>query len=88
MTLKTRVLFVEDSLDGRINAVFPDLMNGRYYIRYAHTGVHSHVHKEWVEECSLAEDYSDLQDELMTRGYDLHVMNNDLETAKLLGIKL
>ena len=85
--MKTRVLFVED-WDENIHAVFPDLMNGKYLTSYTHIGQHSDCSKEWVEDCSLAEDYKDLQDELTNRGYDLHVMNNDLETAKLLGIKL
>ncbi len=86
--MKTRVLFVEDHIHRDVHAVFPDLMNGKYYASYTHVGQHSGCCKEWVEECSLATDYKELQDELVDIGYDLHVMNNDLETAKLLGIKL
>ena len=85
--MKTRVLFVED-WDENIHAVFPDLMNGKYLNSYTHAGHHSDRSLKWVERCSLAEDYKDLQEELINRGYDLHVMNNDLETAKFLGIKL
>lgn len=74
--MATLVKFLKED-DGDIFAYFPQLKADNQGNRtcYAHIGQHSACSPEYAADCLPADNYAELQLELISIGYDLKILN-------------
>jgi hypothetical protein len=72
-----KVIFLKEQGSEDIFAYFPEIEgdNKGNKTCYAHIGQHSACSLDYVKGCELAEDYSDLEMELIGLGYELDILN-------------
>lgn len=72
-----KVIFLKEQGSEDIFAYFPEIEgdNKGNKTCYAHIGQHSACSLDYVKGCKLADDFEDLEIELIGLGYDLKVMN-------------
>lgn len=89
----TKVIFLVNERDGEhtdVFAYFPELNsdeNGRFKTSYSHIGQHSACDPEYAKESRLAtpEEYTELKNELEGIGYNLDVIDNDINETSTTG---
>lgn len=82
---KTDVLFLKDKDDDTVFAFFPnEISDSKGNLTcYAHVGQHSACSQEYADECEKAtsDEYKGLEKELIDRGYNLNVLNDQDDHA-------